>query len=108
MSGSGGVLPVWGAFVGELTNCDDLRFETNLASPVEEVVERLVGGAELVVSLEEGVVQPVVVARLEDDEVGSIVERLRDLIRCLQMGRSFVAIVRTVDDGIVRVEVMPA
>ena len=108
-SGGGGPRPVGSRQVGlggQSPNCDELRFETNLASPVEEVVERLDVGDELAVSLERGV-YPRVVTWFEDAEVGSIIERLSDLIHCLQMGSSFHAIVREVDDGIVRVEVQP-
>ena len=107
MSGSGGVGPRWVGVVDQPTNCDELRFETNLASPVEEVVGYLTVGAELEVSLE-GDSIPLVVTRFEGADVGSIVARLDDLIYCLQMGRPFRAIVLVVDDGIVRVEVQPA
>ena len=107
MSGSGSGAPQWVGVLDEPANCDELLFETNLASPVEEVVERLLVGAELEVSLERDGVQRVV-ARFEDEAVGSIVERLRDLIGCLQKGVTFRAVVFAVDDGIVRVEVRPA
>ena len=106
MSGSRGGPPIWIGSGGQSTECDKLRFKTNLASPVEEVVKLLVVGVELEVSLEAEGVQRVV-TRYEADEAGSIVERLSDLIRCLQMGNTFSAVVQEIDDGIVRVEVQP-
>ena len=107
MSGSGGIAPLLGRGAGQTTACDELRFEANLASPVEEVVEHLYVGAQLDVSLEDQD-GPRVVVWFEQEAAGAIIDRLSDLIRCLQTGKLFHAIVRFLDDGIVRVEVQPA
>ena len=110
MSGSGSGAFIGGGggggFGGQPVECDEIQFKTNLASPVEEVVERLEIGAELHLTLEFDGIQRVV-AQFEDDDVGSIIEGLDDLIRCLQLGATFRAEVIAIDDGIVRVEVQP-
>ncbi len=113
MSGSGGGPSRWigtgGPFAigSQTTNCDELQFQTNLASPVEAMVKRLSIGLQLEVCLEREPVQRVVV-QLDDEQVGAIVERIDDLIYCLQMGTEYCAEVCEIDDGIVRVEVKPA
>lgn len=105
-SGSGAFIGGGGGFADQPVECDEIQFRTNLASPVEEVVARLEIGAELHLTLEFDGIQRVI-AQFEDDDVGSIIEELEDLIRCLQRGSTFRATVVAIDDGIVRVEVQP-
>lgn len=104
MSGGGGSSSGGNGRGGEASPCDQLSFEANLASPVEDVVQRLRLRAELDVELRS---DRVVVARFEGDEAGSIVTRLPDLRRCLSAGYTFRARVLSMDDGIVHVEVGP-
>ena len=110
MSGAGHGIPRGAPQVAEQTRCGDLRFETILASPVEEVVERIEVGVSLAVVLERTAMPDIqrVVASLDGALAGSIIERLGELIRCLQDGYRFLATVLDIDDGIVRVEVNPA
>lgn len=106
MSGAGGGGNYPGGTSDPSLPCNELSFETNLASPVEAIVNQLRQEDTLDVILEPGARQRVV-TRFRGEDAGSIVERLPDLIRCIQSGTNFRAIVMTTDDGLVRVEVQP-
>ena len=110
MSGSGRSVFIGGGggFGDQPDECDEIQFETNLGSPVEEVVDDLDIGSELDLTLVEVNGIQRVVAQFEGDDVGAIIDRLEDLIRCLQMGADFGATVIAINDGIVRVEVRSA
>lgn len=104
---SGGGRPEGGGSPGGvIISCQDLAFETNIASPDEKVVSSLTVGAELDVVLADGKT-PLVIARFDGSVAGSIVENLADLIRCLQFGNTYAAAVLEIDDGVIRVKVRP-
>lgn len=86
--------------------CDTLAFRTTLNSPEGDVVDDLEMTEELDVSLDD---EGAVVARRRTGQVaGSITANVADLLRCLDRGRSFVAIVRSIEGGAVTVDVQPA
>lgn len=94
---------------GEDDPCARLSFSSTLDSPEPDVVNDFEPGVELDVVLTEEDGTLVVVARTEDGEIaGTITNELPDLIRCLRGDRAFVAVVREVDGGAVRVDVHPA
>lgn len=91
--------------------CEDLVFETNIApanqaggqapsvGDVLQVVIQTSGGNPSV---------PVVVAVFNNVPVGSIIQHLADLLRCLQAGNPFAAEVLALSGGMIRVQVRPA
>ena len=73
----------------------------------EMVVERLSVGA----VLGAGLVQAPnlrVVAQFEGETVGCITERLTNLVHCLELGKTYSAVVLTTNKDTVRVRVRPA
>lgn len=87
----------------------DLRFRTPLASPVAAVVSTLGPGDVLDLRLDDtGGVRVVVAVTAGGDVAGSIVDHIRQLIRCIQEGNSYDATVHTVTGGAVVVDVARA
>jgi hypothetical protein len=108
MSGGGGS---GGSYGGgrppdEPYDCDRLRFEAPVHSPVSEAVATLAVGDLLDVELEPAPARRVVVIAPGRTVVGSIVDHLPQLIHCLQR-RRFGASVISVDGRVVRVRVEP-
>ena len=90
-------------------DCGRLRFQTQLASPVASVVNVLSVGAVLTIELQERSGVRVIVAVSDSGDVaGSVVDRIHQLLRCLQSGYSYRAVVVRVLGGAVGVTVEPA
>lgn len=87
-------------------DCDKLTFEANVTSPDPAVVATLREGDVLTVTLEDPPNRRVVVVS-GNKVVGSLVDHLRELIRCLQR-RPFRAVVVSLDGVVIRVRVEPA
>ena len=86
-------------------NCD-LRFRTQLASPVAAVVGGLVAGGDLVIELEDaGGVQVIVAKTTAGAIAGSIVDNVGQLIRCIQRGNTYGATIDAVVGGAVTIDV---
>lgn len=86
-------------------NCD-LRFRTQLASPVAAVVAGLVAGGDLVIDLEDsGGVQVIVAKTTAGAIAGSIVDNVGQLIRCIQQGNTYAATIDAVAGGAVTIDV---
>jgi hypothetical protein len=93
------------------TNCQRLSFRTAVASPQPQAVAAITVGEELDVVLRPGgggVPPAVEVRRRNGTVVGGLIDRVTELLRCLQQGFSFIAEVLSVSGGAVRVEVRPA
>jgi len=88
------------------TACDRLRFDTMLASPDPAVIERLSLGDILDLEIRgQGVAA---LARTAGGGIaGWIIERLPQLLRCLQADNTFEAKVKSVQGGAVLVQVHP-
>lgn len=109
MSGGGGGGGGYGAS-DPGTDCQRLRFETTVASPQPAAVAALSVNDELDVVLRPGSgnVPPVVEIRRRDGTVvGGLIDRVTEVLRCLQEGVSFVAEVLSISGGAVRVEIRP-
>ena len=103
--GSGGGSYGGGGPSEEEFDCDKLRFEAIVTSPDPTVVATLNEGDVLTVTLEDPPNRRVVVVA-PAGVVGSLVDHLRELIRCLQR-RTFQAVVISLDGVVVRVRVEP-
>jgi hypothetical protein len=104
MSGGGGG---GGSFAPPETavDCARLRFTARLQSLQEEVVATISVGDQLEVLLGTGQ-HPVIEVRDANGEVaGALIDHVTDLLRCIQDGYQYVAEVKSVDGGDVRVEV---
>jgi len=85
--------------------CDRLTFRARLQSPRPEVVPLLRSGDELDIVLTD---DPAVQAISSHGLAGHITTRLPDLLRCINSGFAFVAVVDDVNGGNVEVTVRPA
>jgi len=107
MSGGGssrdGGLPSGGTAASP--SCDELTFSARLQSPQAGVVALLSPGDELSIELTD---DPVVQAVSQHGLAGHITKRLPDLIRCINLGQIYIAVVDLVDGGNVEVTVEPA
>lgn len=108
MSGGGGSGGPGGGFgpSDDRTPCDQLIFQTSIASP-QPAADNLEVGDVLQVVLTS---TPRVVINLVDrngDLVGSLITRIPDLLRCIQDGFSYEAHVKEIDGGDFQVEVRP-
>jgi hypothetical protein len=104
MSGGGGG---GGGFVprDEGVDCGDLRFVAVLQSVQADAVADLSVGALLDVALRADGHPPVIEVRsAEGVLVGALIQRVTELLRCLQDGFQYVAEVLSIDGGHVRVE----
>lgn len=105
MSGSGG----GGGYSEPESGCEGLVEKTVLNSPVAAVLGRLKAkdGLQLEVKTSKG--SKIVVAVYKKQVAGSItIARLPALIKCIESGRDFVAIVLSVRSGRCEVQVQPA
>jgi len=88
-------------------DCDDLVFPTILNSPKVSVISKLRAKDVLRLNLA-GPAGPVVAVTKEGETAGSITEpRLVDLIRCMNTGHKYIALVLSIDAGACRVQVRP-
>lgn len=107
MGGSGGGVSPRSESAIQSINCDELRFEANLGFLEEKVVQLLYVGAVLDVILERSP-HVRVVAQFQGETAGIITERLTSMVHCLELGKSYSAIVLTTTNDTVRVRVRPA
>lgn len=108
MSGGGGSGGDYGggSQPDEPYDCERLRFEAPVHSPVAALVSTLAVGDVLDVQLEPAPARRVVVMT-GGSVVGSMVDHLPQLIHCLQI-RAFTATVISISGSVVRVRVEPA
>lgn len=109
MSGGGGSGGPGGGFGprDDRTPCEELRFETSVASPQPAAANLSVGDI-LEVVLRSGPPPAIDLVDGKGDVVGSLIIRIADLLRCLQDGFTYEAEVKQVNGGDIRVEVRPA
>jgi hypothetical protein len=107
MSGSGGAGGGVGGFgtPDSDVKCDDLKFSTNLTSIDDEVLKSVEEGTWLDVKLSDDPVRSIQAQTSEGGILGAIVDSVPELIRCLQGGTEFDAEIKSLEGGIVRVEV---
>lgn len=109
MSGGGGGGGPGGGFGprDDRTPCDQLRFQTSIASP-QPATDDLAVGDLLQVVLSSG--PPVVIHLIDSsgDVVGSLISRIADLLRCIQDGFSYEAEVKQINGGNIQIDVRPA
>lgn len=84
--------------------CDQLTFQARLQSPQLNVVSLLELGDELAIDLTD---DPAVQATNDQGLAGHVTTRLPDLIRCINSGFEFIAIVDEVDGGNVVLTIKP-
>ena len=109
MSGNPSAPPPRGRAGPDDGDCGKLRFPTQLASPQPAVVSMLTPGTVLAIELQDRAGVRVIVAVNDAGEVaGSIVERIQQLLRCLQQGFTYEAIVTAVAGGAVNVSIQPS
>lgn len=92
---------------GPQTPCDELEFRTSIASPQAAAADLEIE-EELVVVLVSGPPASINLEREGGETVGSLTSRVPELLRCLQQGVQFAAVVESVDGGDIRVRVRPA
>ena len=79
-----------------ITTCENLKINTNLSSPVEDVLEKISIGEQLEIILSPGGVS--CVAIFETKVAGAIVgAALSQLIDCLKSGNRYIAVIRSID-----------
>jgi hypothetical protein len=107
VSGGGGDRAPSGGDSG--VDCHNFRFEATISSPQPTAVANLHVDEVLTVGIEQqGTNRMVAVRRSNGDLVGSLTDHLRELIRCIQEGVDYEAVVITIQGGAVRVRVQPA
>jgi hypothetical protein len=92
------------------TDCQRLRFIATLQSPQAQAVAAISVGELLDVVLDagSGSTPPIVeVRRTDGTTVGALIEHLTELLRCLREGVTYIAEVRDISGGSVRVQVRP-
>jgi hypothetical protein len=112
MSGGGGGGSRGGDFGssgGGAADCGDLRFAATLQSVQPDAVAELSVDEILHVALRTDGHPPVIEVRTTGGVVvGALIQRVPDLLRCIQAGYEYVAQVLQIDGGNVRVEVRGA
>jgi hypothetical protein len=89
-------------------DCGKLRFQTQLASPIPTAVSALAPGDVLTIELQDrGGVRVIAAVNASGQVAGSIVERIQQLLRCLQQGVTYEAVVSAIAGGAVGVLVQP-
>ena len=106
MSGSGGTGQ--GIRVDTQTPCENLIFETLVAAPDPEAVSVLHVGVILNLDLRGSGDGRHIAVLNGNQQVGSITERVPDLIRCMQKKFRFEAEVISIRGGLVQIQVRPA
>jgi hypothetical protein len=106
MSGSGGGGGGGGPVSPSRPDCSTLVFRTPLASPKPKVIAKLKKGDQLEL-IAQTAAGPAIVQTPQGEEAGSITSRLADLLRCLDEGYKYVAIVMSITGGNVEVEIRP-
>ena len=106
MSGGGGGAGGGGPDVDSDVPCDRLVFETELQS-VRLSVARRVKPADRLSVVIDGPGQPIVARHKRHGDVGSIISRIPDLLRCHDRGYSYEAEVLTVSSARIHVRVAP-
>jgi hypothetical protein len=87
-------------------SCASLKFDAPLQSVDPDAVRSLTEGDELTVRLGTADGASVVeVVTAGGDYVGALIDRIADLLRCIQDGYEYVATVISIDGGDVRVRV---
>jgi hypothetical protein len=97
-----------GSPVDDGTDCGDLNFVAVLQSLQTEAVDGLTVGDLLEVGLRDGSPPVIEVRTTAGILVGALIQRVPELLRCLQRGVGYTAAVLSLDGGYVRVEVRPA
>lgn len=106
MSGSGTSGYSGGFSGGPSGDCESLVEDTQLSSPKEEVVRRLVINDVLSISLLNVDGRSIVIAMKDGDIAGGLTSpRVQRIRECILGGTEFEAIVRSIDDGQVKVRV---
>lgn len=101
MSGSSGT---GGAVDPPVLNCGTISFTTDLNSPQEQAIEGLMVGDKLPVEVDEGRV----VVKRNGKILGSINwSSISKLIECIESGYTYVAVIRDIKGGFVKILVKP-
>lgn len=103
--GGGGGRPGGGG--DGIDDCDRLIFRAPIHSPQRPAIDYVAVGDVLIVDLESEPRRRVVLTDDRGQVVGTLVDHLRQLLKCLQQGRGFLAEVVMIDDPIVTVVVRP-
>ena len=102
MSGSGG--GSGGSSFEPVKDCDRISFNTDINSPQEQAIGRLQVQDRLDVMLSNNTV--VVVRQDTGDTLGSVNwSSIVRLIECMQDGIKYVAVVRDIQDGLIKVHI---
>jgi len=109
MSGSGSSgIGVGGGNIGTEEDCSKIFESTVLNSPNPDILEKLKPDDELEVSILDEAGNLSLVAKYEGEIAGSITTAsVAQIIKCIQDGNDFVAIVISIDSGRCLVEIRP-
>ena len=109
MSGGGPDLGGGGGAGGTRTPCDQIRFDTTLASPDPAAIQSLSLNQVLMVRLEPqaGGATAIAAVTAAGVIVGAIVARVAELLPCLQRDFRYTATILSVAGGAVRVRIEP-
>jgi hypothetical protein len=111
MSGSGGGGGGGGGYTprDEGVPCESLEFDASISSPQRETVAGLSVGEVLEVTYREDEgTRSIVLVTAAGAEVGALLTRTAELLRCMQAGVGYEAVVRRIQNGAVTVHVQPA
>ena len=101
MSGAGGGTTGWGE--GPAGDACEMNFPTQLGSPDPGAIGAVRAGMELDIQLNE--TGPSINAMIGNQRVGSVVDRVPALLRCIREGNRYVAVVDGIIGGQVEVTV---
>lgn len=88
-------------------DCADLKFRTQVSSPVAAVVSQLAVGDVLEIELSD-TDPPTIDAIYSGQRAGSITDRVAALLRCLRDGHDYEAEVTAIDGGAISLDVRHA
>jgi hypothetical protein len=109
VSGGGGDRSGGGGGGDPGVDCSALQFDASVSSPQPNAVAALQVGEVLTVNIEQpGGARMIALRRANNDLVGSLTDRVRELIRCIQEGVAFEATVLSIQGGAVRLRVQAA
>lgn len=103
---SGGDFTGGGGFT-EINSCDKLVINTQISSPKEDVIAGLSVGSLLDVGLQEAATTIVVLMHEGKIAGGVTAATTNQLIKCLRDNNNYVAQVKSINDGQVKVRISP-
>lgn len=95
MSGGGGYTPTG----SPVEACAQIYKDLNLLSPVPSVIEKLTKGSELEFEINEVEERKSLRVIFQGSTAGAITKHAAQIIKCIEQGHTYVAIVTALEDG---------